>query len=97
MPTKVFSGRADAYALEQADAIIQHEFGMSFGQYCATMLLPFISETGEVPHIEDADRNKKRKEALEYLKNLTPEHLIHPEIATYTDEQLKELIASRYA
>lgn len=44
MATKTFSCRADAEKLAYADALAKKEYGMSFGQYCGTVLLNGIEK-----------------------------------------------------
>ena len=55
MATKTFSGRADEAKLARADALTQRVFGLSFGQYCATVLL------------DQLKRNPVKREALEQV------------------------------
>ena len=51
MATKTFSGRADAEKILLAEALAQKEYGMSFGQYCGTVLLDAIQQEGKMPDL----------------------------------------------
>lgn len=42
MATRTFSGRVDEGALAFADALARRDYGLSFGQYCGTILLDSI-------------------------------------------------------
>ena len=95
MATKTFSSRADAEKLAYADALAKKEYGMSFGQYCGTVLLDGIEQTGELPRYKNEDELERKKRATEFMKNFSS--YPHDErIGRMTDEELKDLIASRY-
>ena len=95
MATKIFSSRADAEKLAYADALAKKEYGMSFGQYCGTVLLDGIEQTGELPRYKNEDELERKKRAIEFMKNFSS--YPHDErIGRMTDEELKDLIASRY-
>lgn len=61
MATKTFSCRADAEKLAYADALAKKEYGMSFGQYCGTVLLNGIEQTGELPRYKNKDEFARKK------------------------------------
>lgn len=68
---------------------------MSFGQYCGTVLLNGIEQTGELPRYKNEDEIERKKRAIEFMKNFSS--YPHDErIGRMTDEELKDLIASRY-
>ena len=95
MATKTFSSRADEAGLAYADALTRREFGMSFGQYCGSVLVEAITQGAELPklpanHARDAKRN-----AAERIKGIAERP--HDEgVGRMTDQQVKNLIASRY-
>lgn len=95
MATRTFSGRADDSALAFADAIAQRDFGLSFGQYCSTVLLDSIQQTGCMPSLSNSTDDKAKSQAASFIKNFHL-HASHPEIARLSDEQTRDLIGSRY-
>lgn len=95
MATKTFSGRADASGLAYADALTRERFGLSFGQYCSSILIDAIQQGAELP---DAPRNGKlaaKRKAVQALKGFSLSHK-NAEIGHMTDAQIADLIASRY-
>ena len=95
MTTKTFSSRADAEKLAYADALAKKEYGMSFGQYCGTVLLNGIEQTGELPRYKNEDEFARKARAINFMRNIS--NYPHDErIGRMTDEELKDLIASRY-
>lgn len=95
MATKVFSSRADEGSLAFADALARKEYGLSFGQYCGTVLLRSIETTGRMPPLEskaDADRKKR---AASFIKGFSS-HRKNPDIGKLSDSEIRSLIASRY-
>lgn len=96
MATKTFSGRAEEERLSYADTLARQQFGMSFGQYCGTILLNVIYERGELPSPAHADDVRaRRRRALQSMQGIS-EQFKHSEAALMDDAQIKELIASRY-
>ena len=93
--TKTFSSRADEQMLSYADALTQHEYGLSYGQYCGTKLLESIVVNGELPPLSDKKLTHKRLKAAEFIKGFSS-LAKHPEIAELEDEEIRNLIASRY-
>lgn len=97
MPTKTFSGRAEEKKLAYADNLVRRRFGVSFGQYCATILVDAICDGSDLPEPgKDADKLAKRQRALRGMKELSLE-FVNSDVATLNDAEVKELIASRYA
>lgn len=96
MATKTFSSRVDADALALADAVARRDYGLSYGQYCGTILLETVGHTGRMPDLE-ADRapSEEKKRAVSFIKGFAS-RARHPEIASLSDEEVRELIASRY-
>ncbi len=95
MPTKTFSSRADESMLAFADALAQKEYGISYGQYCGSILLNAIGRTGRMPKLDQNDGSSKKEEALSFIKGFSPK-VKDPSIAALSDAEVKDLIASRY-
>ncbi len=95
MATKTFSSRADEQDLAYADAIARKQFGMSFGQYCGSILLNAVRQGAELPTpISDAASTKKAN-AISKIKSFSQrEH--DSSIGKMTDSEIRDLIASRY-
>ena len=97
MATKTFSGRADADKLAYADALAEKSFGMSFGQYCSSVLLENIHTRHAFPQLQEEDSlQDRRQKALSRLREMSI-RLEGSELADMTDEEMKQIIASRYA
>ena len=95
MATKTFSSRADEASLAYADALARKEFGMSFGQYCGTVLVEAIKEGAELPRARTAGALEAKRAAIARIKNIA--QLPHnEEVGRMSDAQIKELIESRY-
>lgn len=94
MKTKTFSGRADAEKLAYADARTRKEFGMSYGQYCASTLLDAVYENAPLPQ-EPENPMEHKKQAIAELKRLSAQ-FVNPELDKLSDAQIRDLIASRY-
>ena len=94
MATSTFSGRADTERLAFANALTQKEHGVSFGKYCSTALLDTICSTKELPTL-NSQTDGKRKDAIEHMKAFA-KHPHNAEIGSLDDNQIKDLIASRY-
>ena len=96
MLTKTFSARADSEKLAYADELARREYGMSFGQYCGSVLLDLACKTSELPKpAEGNERLTKRKEAWERMKARSGA-FGNPDIAAMSDAEIKELVARRY-
>lgn len=93
MATKTFSGRADVEKIRLAEALVQQEYGISFGQYCGSMLVDYICETGTLPDIRV--RPKKKKSGVATMLSLAKKHR-NSEIGRMSDQEIKDLIVSRY-
>ena len=96
MATRTFSGRAEAAALDYANALTQSEHGMSYGQYCSSILLDSITSRQQLPQFPAADSmDARRKEAYEFIRSF--DGLQRNEaIGSMDDDQIRDLIASRY-
>lgn len=94
MATKTFSGRADAEKLAYADARTRKEFGMSYGQYCASTLLDAVYENAPLPQ-EPENSMEHKRQAIAAIRDMCAE-FSNPAIGALSDEEIRELIASRY-
>lgn len=96
MATKTFSGRADTKALAYADSITKEQFGMSFGQYCSSLLIEAVQQGATLPQPQQDDALSKKARALKQLKALVKQPH-NEEIGKLSDSEVKDLIAARYA
>ena len=94
MATKTFSSGAESEALAYADSITREKFGMSFGQYCGSLLLEAVSQGAELPYPPLHPKDRKTR-AIDTLKAF-PNRPHNTSTGTMTNEQIDELIASRY-
>lgn len=96
MASKIFSSRADEEALNYANMLSRQEYGLSFGQYCGTILIDSIRESGRMPSLPAIDTSNNRKaQAISFIKNFSAS-ATNPEIGRYSDEEIRDLIASKY-
>ena len=95
MATKTFSSRADAAALAYADSVTRAQFGMSFGQYCGSVLIEAIRNGVELPRPSDLAAQKRKASAIATIKSIA-EKPHDAAIGRMSDDQIKNLIASRY-
>ena len=95
MATKIFSGRADADKLALADALAKREYGMSFGQYCATVFLERVTTSGFPADVDCGEVEERRKKAYEFIKSF-PAVPHNEAIGRMSDDEIKELIGGRY-
>ena len=96
MATKVFSSRADAKALAFADSLARRRYGISYGQYCGTVLLEYIDDAGALPPIGSA---KKEGDAKRRAAALIKDFSARPHnsrIGAMTDAEVRDLMAARY-
>ena len=95
MASKTFSSRADANELSYMNALTREQFGMSFGQYCGSVLIEAVRQGADLPapaHSATTDRKIRAANAIKAIASLP-----HDEsIGRMTDGELKDLIASRY-
>lgn len=96
MATKIFSSRADESGLAFADALARKEYGLSFGQYCGTILIDAITASGKMPALDQPAPSNAKQQAATLLKGFTA-RVRDPEIGRLSDEGIRELIAGRYA
>lgn len=95
MATRTFSSRADETALEYADALTHQQFGMSYGQYCGSVLIEAIRQGAELPRPPQTDETERRKDAVAKMKAFSAR--AHDEtVGHMSDDEIKHLIAGRY-
>jgi hypothetical protein len=95
MTTKVFSSRADEGLLAYADALAHREYGLSYGQYCGTVLLEAIKRDGHMPQLASSKEPDAKAQAASFLKGFAKrKHDVS--IGKMPDKEIRELIASRY-
>ncbi len=96
MPTKTFSSRAEESSLSFADALTRKEYGLSFGQYCGTVLIDSITSTGKMPVLDAPAPQDGKRRAAAFIKGFSA--VAHDaSIGCLSDEGVRELIAERYA
>lgn len=95
MATKTFSGRVDERRLAFADALTQERYGLSYGQYCSSILLDSIESAGALPSVSTPEPLSRKERSLAIMKKFssTPGNR---DVAAMSDRQIKDLIASRY-
>ena len=97
MATQVFSARADADKLKYADNIARRECGMSFAQYCGTVVLNNVCERRHLPVSKEkmkAEEIERKKKALRDIQEIA-ESLRGTDAENLTDEQVKWMIRNR--
>ena len=96
MATKVFSSRADAGGLAYADAVARERFGMSFGQYCGSVLVEAVRQGAELPSVPQPDGGSAKARAIASIKAIASRPH-DAAVGRMTDEEIDDLLASRYA
>lgn len=96
MATKTFSGRADESALAYADALTRAQFGISYGQYCATTLIQALKDGAELPAPSNNAASNKKIAAIKKIQALRSKSH-NEEIGRLSDDEIKALIGARYA
>ncbi len=95
MPTKTFAGRTDEKNLAYINAVTQAQFGLSYGQYCSSVLIDAVKQGAELPRPGTSDAASRRKAAIAKMKRLSQAPK-NKEIGLMSDDAIKDLIASRY-
>ena len=96
MPTTTFAGRASKEDLAFMNALTRQRFGMSFGQYCGSVLIQAVRQGIDLPQPDETATNSRRKAAVAKMKELS-DRPGNPRIAHMSDTEIKDLIADRYA
>lgn len=95
MASKTFSSRADANELSYMDALTREQFGMSFGQYCGSILIEAVRQGADLPTPADKATTERKIRAANAIKAIA--RMPHGEaIGKMSDDEIKDLIASRY-
>lgn len=69
---------------------------MSFGQFCGTVLIDAIERSGHIPDLESTCEPQSKKErAFSYIRDFSIKTK-GMDIAQLSDDEIKDLIASRY-
>lgn len=95
MATKTFSSRASEERLAFAEALCRQEFGLSYGQYCGTILLDEICNTGAMPRFGRPRVPRTKEQAASFIRDFGGRHH-NVTIGKLSDDQMRELVASRY-
>lgn len=95
MSTKVFSSRVDGDMLAYADNLTRRDFGLSFGQYCGSLLLESVNETGKLPQLNASKEQSEKVKAAAFIKGFGKK-VRNANIGKMSDSEIKDLIASRY-
>lgn len=95
MATKTFSSRVDEDDYAYVNALSHQEFGMSYGQYCGSVLVDTIRQEGKFPRPSHTDEVQRRKNAINELKAFSARPH-NKEIGLLSDTEIKDMIASRY-
>ena len=95
MATKTFSSRTDEANLAFADALTRQEFGMSFGQYCGSVLIEALRQGVKLPEPPAIRPENPKLAAVARIKAIAKKPHTE-EVGHLTDEQIKDLLASRY-
>lgn len=95
MATAVVSGRVDAEIKRRVDSIIR-EAGTSVGDVIKNTWEQ-IAATGELPQaqISEYERNRRQR-AVERFRQVVESLPPCPNVASLTDDDIKELMTSRY-
>ena len=94
MATKTFSSRADEKRLAFADALTRERFGMSYGQYCGSLLLDAVCDGADLPQ-PSTRRDSRKADAVARMKAFSGKPH-NPAIGLMSDAEIADLIASRY-
>lgn len=95
MATKTFSSRVSEPNLAYMDALVRAEFGMSYGQYCGSVLIDAVRSGEKLPRPRKADEAAQRAAAVENMKAFSLERR-NAEVGGMSDDEIKQLIVSRY-
>lgn len=95
MATVTFAGRTREQDLAFMNALTRKEFGVSFGQYCGSILVEAARQGIELPRPDGRNAVSRRAAAVAKMKLLSREKG-NLAIGRMSDSEIKELIASRY-
>lgn len=95
MTTKTFSSRTSEANLAYMDALTRSEFGVSYGQYCGSILIDAVRSGESLPRPHANEGASRRATAVERMKAFPLEHR-NADVGHMSDEEIKHLIARRY-
>ena len=95
MSTTTFAGRASEEGLAFMNALTRQRFGMSFGQYCGSILIQAVRQGIDLPQPDETAVDARRRTAVERMRELSG-HPGNPQIGRMSDAEIKDLVASRY-
>ena len=95
MSTTTFAGRASEEDLAFMNALTRQRFGMSFGQYCGSVLIQAARQGIDLPQPDETAADFRRKAAVAKMKELSGRPG-NSQIARMSDAEIKDLVASRY-
>jgi len=95
MATRTFSSRADEAGLAYADAVAREQFGMSFGQYCGSVLIDAVMQGAPLPEAPAESAKERKANAVATIKGISSRPH-NTGIGRMSDEQIRELLGSRY-
>ncbi|MBQ9058389.1 MAG: type II toxin-antitoxin system RelB/DinJ family antitoxin [Atopobiaceae bacterium] len=94
MATEVVSGRVDKDIKIRVDSVLRLK-GLSSADVIKTVWAK-IATTGEVPVSYDAETEfKRRREAYARFRKVVEELPACPELASMTDEQMRDMLGSK--
>lgn len=95
MASRSFSITAEEAAFEYADEATHQLFGMSYGEYCGSVLIKAIQQGVELPKASHIDEADQRKNAVAKMQAFS-KHAHNEAIGHMSDEEIKNLISVRY-
>lgn len=95
MATKTFAGRVEEGSLSFMNSLTRKQFGMSYGQYCSSVLIEAVKEGAELPSPASGSTDGRRRAAVLKMKSLSKQGR-NKEVGMMSDAEIKDLIASRY-
>ena len=95
MSTTTFAGRASEEDLAFMNALTRQRFGMSFGQYCGSVLIQAARQGIDLPQPDETAVDSRRKTAVAKMKGLSGRPG-NSKIGRMSDDEIKDLVAARY-
>ena len=96
MSTTTFAGRTSEEDLAFMNALTRQRFGLSFGQYCGSVLIQAVRQGIDLPQPDETEANSQRKAAVAKMRELAARPG-NPHIGRMSDAEIKDLVAGRYA
>lgn len=95
MTTKTFSSRADSEKLAYADAVARQQFGMSFGQYCGSLLVDAVQQGIELPEPNAQSPDSVKADAVARIKSIATSSY-DEDSGSSSSRGIRDLFARRY-